>query len=225
MDHIRQLIHKFRVLKADQQARKLSMMKTFLLDFGPKRRTFHSSQQTFNVFTLLQIDTDEVRHSRFLAWLLNANSPHGQGSLFLKTFMNSCRLQLESEVLDSYTVRTEFSGNESRVDVMIYQRGKFIVYLENKIFATEGHLQTDREFRDMRQVAASLDIPEKKQFAVFLTPEGRKPVSGDPSRWTPVAYSRIASDFRELLPVLTSEKVRWILHDWIETVSTFGGSL
>lgn len=45
-----------------------------------------------NIFRLLGITTDEVRtHSALLADLLNPRGTHGQGSLFLATFLQHCQ--------------------------------------------------------------------------------------------------------------------------------------
>lgn len=39
-----------------------------------------------NIFNALKIVQQEIRHSNFLAWLLNPNENHGLGELFLKDF-------------------------------------------------------------------------------------------------------------------------------------------
>lgn len=217
LNRISQLIQDFEALKADQRTHKLRRIEDFLATFRQDRRT------AWNVFSLLKIRADEVAHSRILAWLLNAESPHGEGPLFLKTFIKSCGLPLGDSDLDRYVVRTEFSGIKSIVDIMICQRGEFIIYIENKVHADEGPGQIDRELRDMRRIGRSLGIPERRQFPVFLTPDGREPMSGNFELWTSVSYTRIADGFRQLLPSLKSSKASMFLDDWIETALSFGG--
>ncbi len=41
----------------------------------------------FNIFTSLKIVDTEIRHSNFLAWLLDPSETHGVGSYFLKSFL------------------------------------------------------------------------------------------------------------------------------------------
>jgi len=41
----------------------------------------------FNIFDALRIDRAEIRHSNFLAWLLDPNESHGQGGLFLRAIL------------------------------------------------------------------------------------------------------------------------------------------
>jgi hypothetical protein len=121
-------------------------------------------------------------------------------------------------------VRTEFPGNESIVDVMLYRRGALLIYVENKVLAPEGADQLAREFRDMRRTGLVLRVPEECQFAVFLTPTGRSPVSDDPAHWQALSYYEMAAAFKKQLPNITSVETEMILSDWIDTITSFGGS-
>jgi hypothetical protein len=133
-------------------------------------------------------------------------------------------LDLPPQAFARYQVRTELARAESIIDVTVFQRGAFLIYLENKIFAAEGFKQLEREFRDMRRLGAALRVPQDRQFAIFLTPDGRPPVSGVATRWRTVSYPEIAGAFQALLPGINSTRVKAILNDWIRTVSTFGGT-
>ena len=75
----------------------------------------------------------------------------------------------------------------------------------------------------MLRTGSALGIPERCQFAVFLTPDGRRPKSGDPTHWKTISYREVAAAFKRLLPEITSVKTGNVLHDWIEVVSVFGG--
>jgi hypothetical protein len=48
----------------------------------------------FNIFEAVGMVRQEIRHSRFLAFLLNPNASHHLGDIFLKTFLK--RLLLEA---------------------------------------------------------------------------------------------------------------------------------
>jgi hypothetical protein len=198
-------------------------MAVFLSTFELAHRQLCRERVGFNLFELLGIGGDELRHSKVLAWLLDAESGHGQGTVFLQAFIKLCDLDIAEESIGQYIVRTEFSGLESIIDVMVYQRGNFLIYLENKVFAREGSDQLAREFRDMQRFGASLNIPKDRQFAIFLTPRGRFPISGDPGSWRVVSYAELAAAFGELLPEIASDKVKIFLRDWIDTIATFGG--
>ena len=179
------------------------------------------SEQTFNIFSLLGIKDDEPRHSRFLAWLLDASAGHGLREEFLLAFIDLAGLALSREDLTAYVVRTEFAGLESRIDIVIHRRHSFLIYIENKIFAEEGVAQIDRELRDMRRLGARLNIAQDRQFAIFLTPDGRSPTSGDATPWRTVSYTQLGQTFHTRLPLLRSAKARGMIEDWIDTVSRF----
>lgn len=47
-----------------------------------------SSNEDFNIFSILRMETDEVNtHSRFIAELLNPKGIHFQGEVFLELFI------------------------------------------------------------------------------------------------------------------------------------------
>ncbi|HVZ93516.1 MAG TPA: PD-(D/E)XK nuclease family protein, partial [Phycisphaerales bacterium] len=41
----------------------------------------------FNIFDALRLERVEIRHSNFLAWLLDPGESHGVGDLFLKALL------------------------------------------------------------------------------------------------------------------------------------------
>ena len=148
----------------------------------------------------------------------------GQAELFFRAFVSACALSIEPGAIGTYRVRTEYRRAESTVDIVVYRAGEFLIYIENKIDAVEGPGQLDREYRDMQKTGAFLGIGQDLQFAVFLTPDGRAPISGDPNAWHTVSYATIAAAVAEVLPQVTIDKVRALVHDWIDVVQDFGGA-
>ena len=224
MDRMQSFIDEFRALRLAAQETRLIAMADFLALFAELDQRQRTSQVDFNLFSLFKVETDEVRHSRFLAWLLDPGSGHGQGDLFLQAFAEACHLDLPLDALDRYHVRTEFSGAEAIIDILVYKAGAFLIYLENKVLASEGYDQLNRELRDMRRLGRSLQVPKARQHAIFLTPDGRDPVSGDAMHWQAISYSQLARAFEKVLPAIADAKVCDVVQDWIETVSVFGGA-
>jgi len=214
----------FRAFRAGARARRLARIGDFL-------RTFEEVQQEavgfgltdFNIFSLLGVETDEVRHTRILAWLLDARAEHRAGNVFLKALVDLCGLGLPAEVLERYKVRREFWVAESRVDVVVYRQREFVIYLENKVYAEEGPAQVERELGDMNRWGEALRVPEGRRFGIFLTPEGRRPRSGDAKAWKVVSYKEVARRFEELVERVKTEKGRLLLRDWIEIALRLGG--
>ena len=113
------------------------------------------SGANFNVFKIVKVVHDEVRHSAFLAELLNPRGSHGQGDLFLSLFVQKLGItdfQCESAVA---TVEkhigevTETTGG--RIDIFIDDhRGNHII-IENKIYANDGENQLIRYYNFKKQ--------------------------------------------------------------------------
>ena len=118
---LRLLLRDFAALRETQRQGKLRAMDVFLRTYGNAQ---HQRTTDFNLFTVLGIDTDEVRQSSVLAWLLGGG--HGLRTAFLESFIQVCALRIPSTALDRYRVQTEFSGAEARIDLMVYRRAEFL---------------------------------------------------------------------------------------------------
>ena len=115
--------------------------------------------KNFNIFTTINVTTDEVRHSRFLAELLNPLGSHGQENFFLNKFKKQILTIFDQEknkshfnLIDDETifsnlssVKIEYWTEEGRLDILIesLNRKKAII-IENKIYAEEGLIQLER---------------------------------------------------------------------------------
>jgi hypothetical protein len=198
-------------------------MARFADDFDARRQVDPATDRPFNALKLAGLNTDEVRHSAILAWLLDSQEDHGQGTLFMRAFIEACRLPIPTEFLTKYRVRAELVGNEARTDVVIYRRGAFVIFIENKIYASEGVDQTGREYRDLVRLADALQVKSEFRFAVFLTPEGRPPTGRGASYWTPISHQTVALAFQLLLPEIIPPRVRYLLIDWTEILTTLRG--
>ncbi len=224
MERVEIFLEEFRALRASSRVRRLARMGDFLQAFDEATQGLgRAAGRDFSVFSLLGIRADEVKHTRMLAWLLDARGEHGAGNVFLRALVELCGFDIPVRSLERYNVRREFWVAESVVDLTVYRRGEFVIYLENKVFAVEGPAQLEREFRDMHRWGAVLRVPEDRRFGIFLTPGGRKPRSGDELRWRALSYREVAQRFRGLISEVVSEKGQLLVRDWIETVAELGG--
>lgn len=102
------------------------------------------SGDTFNIFNIIGLKTEEVRlHSAFIGELLNPMGSHGASSVFLKTFLevlgiedgyldyDACSLDILERVIGAIT---ETGGG--RIDIII-EDGNHALIIENKIYAQD----------------------------------------------------------------------------------------
>ena len=163
------------------------------------------SADEFNLFEVMEVQYKEACHSRLLAWLLDPRIEHGthaQGNLGFRMFLHELEKELDPQLNrhitayadEPYWVRREVAGVESRVDIEIAARKRFVIHIENKILAAEGEDQTNREWEELQQRANELEIPQEDVHAVFLTLDGSEPEN---KKFRPIAWKRIARVLEE----------------------------
>jgi len=113
------------------------------------------SGEGFNIFSILNIETNELCHSSFIAELLNPKGRHDFGDTFLKLFIKEVdknpigKITLNTK--ESKVVIEEFIGNISenweeggRVDIVIKDNQDEVLIIENKIYAIDQKNQLVR---------------------------------------------------------------------------------
>lgn len=108
--------------------------------------------EKFNIFKILNVDKSELKHSAFIAELLNPNGTHGLGAEFLIQFVQIFKIPNFSEVdclksLVTYEFDlgkiNELKSTGGRVDIIIKSGNNGIV-IENKIYAGDCENQLVR---------------------------------------------------------------------------------
>lgn len=222
---IETLFDQFKALGTRRKTKKLEKMGSFLIEFETRQIELDRQRPaSFNFFELFRVGSSEVWHTQFLAWLLNARADHGQGDLFFRAFVAACKLPLPVDSIRRYQVRPEINLSESIPDIVIFAPRQFLILVENKIYAAEGVDQLGREYRDLKRMADSLEVPKSQRFAVFLTPRGQQPITADdPAHWITLSYRRLATALADDTAThINDKKVCYLLADWRKTVISFG---
>lgn len=176
----------------------LNALNKFVLD-NQELESLEGRLQQFNIFEALGAVRQELRHSDFLAYLLDPNQNHGLGDAFAKrllqkslTFVTGAEpglspVHLDIWSLNSAVVLREWQG----IDILLVdEQNRLTVVIENKIDASEHSGQLSRYYE-----AAQRQHPNHRIVPLLLTPEGQIP-SDD--RYTPIDYGVISSLLSEL---------------------------
>lgn len=123
----------------------------------------------FNIFKILNITNQEIKHSDVLAWLLDNTKNHNLSHAFLnelifeiETFSNE---ELNLTIDDSYKVRREYKVDKGFIDIVLMSSSqKSIIIIENKIKAKESFNQLTK-YKEYFQNKA----PDYKLTLIFLT--------------------------------------------------------
>jgi hypothetical protein len=144
----------------------------------------------FNIFDALGVARAEIRHSNFLAFLLDPSESHGQGQLFLKTVLMDLLRQASPErrplspiELDGTDLRdVEVKREWKHTDLLITcQQPRFAVVIENKIGSKEGPDQLSR-------YKAAVEKHYPGALYVYLTLKADEPSE---DAWVPYGYEDI----------------------------------
>lgn len=155
----------------------LELLQNFLIN-NPELDLLEELTDQFNIFEVLGAVRVELRHSDFLAYLLNPNQNHGLGSNFLRRLLEGILLEsgttqeirpidLELWDLDDIEVRREWQN----IDIFLLDdTHKFVVIIENKIKSGESPNQLNEYLQTVRH-----QFWGYKVLPIFLTPDGATP--------------------------------------------------
>ena len=168
------------------------ILEKFLRDSSLKE--LESRFNKFNIFDCLKLTRTEIRHSNFIAWLLDPKETHGLNDYFLKEFIknviseNKTRINkingkeyLFENEKETYTIpdvmdidtwdmsSAEVLREKEYIDLLIIDEyNKFVVVIENKIDSSQhdNQLLRYREYVD-NQYPNSI----YKKLYIYLRPK------------------------------------------------------
>jgi len=156
---------------------------------------------TFNIFESLDIIKQEIRHSNFLAWIMNPKESHGIGDYFIKRFLLEITAlairqgvgditPIEIDTCELADVKVEREWKFIDI-VVIDEENKIVCAIENKIEATESRGQLDDY-----QAKIDKDFNEFKKLFVFLTPDARR-ASND--KYICISYTEVCNIIEHII--------------------------
>ena len=181
----------------------------------------------YNVFDILNIGRQELRHSDFLAFLMNPNRSGEVGQHFLQNFL--ALLSKENPELDldffkffygefeKVIVRREYKNIDILVEIEI-QSGQYVVFaIENKVDAGEQMYDDDKDKDKAKGQLGEYknkineEYKGHKRIFLFLSPDKRPPSE---SGWTPIDYNLIYSALRRLDLNTADNTVKTLINDY-----------
>lgn len=178
-------------MNSTENSDEYALIEALIVD-NPELEKLESLLEQFNIFEALGAVRVELRHSDFLAFLLNPNQNHGLDDQFLKRLLQRALAdaQLQSPIrpidldiadLDSVLVLREWQN----IDILLLdEENGLAVIIENKIYSNEHSNQLQRY-----QDAVSQHYPQLRQICLFLSPEGIEPSHED---YIAIDYGQVA---------------------------------
>lgn len=173
-----------------------------------------------NIFQILRITKNEIRHSNFLSWLLDPNQSHKLGDIFLKRFLREVFSSDKFGDIDQVDVegmdlsRVEIQREWKNIDILI-KLDTVVVCVENKVLSRE-HSDQLKRYKEIIED----QFPDHHQTFVFLTPDGN--ISEDESDiYEPISYDFIVESLDRIITVYgesMNEQVKNYIKDYITII-------
>ena len=129
----------------------------FLSEVKSIHEKYRLTGENFNVFKILGVETSEIRHSAFLAELLNVQGSHGQGSKYLDLFLEQIGVTdfdpKTSKIIAEYHIG-EVDNEEKEggyIDILMQDKENRCIVIDNKIYAGDQCNQLERYYNFIHQ--------------------------------------------------------------------------
>ena len=173
-----------------------------------------------NIFQILRISKNEIRHSNFLSWLLDPNESHKLGDIFLKRFLREVfssdkfgdidQVDVEGMNLSNVEIQREWKN----IDVLI-KLNNVVVCIENKVLSKEHSNQLQR-YKEI----VNLEFPNHVKTFVYLTPEGDES-ENETDSYQPISYEFIVETLDRIISVYgesLNQQVKNYIKDYITII-------
>ena len=162
-----------------------------------------------NIFTCLDNASYEIRHSNFIAWLLNPGETHNQKDYFLRQFLSAIGEPPPSEG-EHFDVRRE----RWKIDIVISTQAR-VLAIENKIFAKDSVGQLAK----YRAIIAR-KFPDKRARLIYWTLDRESPIDGtEDAHWYRFSHREFNQILMLTLKNLKDQRVAFYVEDYIDAVS------
>jgi hypothetical protein len=154
----------------------------------------------FNLFEAAGLTNQEIRHSRFLSFLLDPKGAHGLGETFVTRILQAAvhgrppdevgvtALDLELMDLNDLQVACEVQN----IDLLLLSpANRFAVVIENKVGSGEHSNQLPRYLKSIESMK-----PGWRVLPLLLSPQGVEPTD---SRYFAISYEKVAEILSSIL--------------------------
>lgn len=198
-----------------------------------------------NFFEILKIDQMEIRHSNFLAWLLDPSSPSGIGDKLLKKLLMFCignnnknpqaknyldAIKIELMDLDDVIVEREYAITKKRhLDLLLYsEENDFCICIENKIYSKQRNNQLSDYYTDVEAFAKKPTPTNQNRFIynnryyILLSPTGIEVEDEeDMNNWMALSYADVYDWIQELAKTYAEnmpQKAKALIDDYLNAL-------
>ena len=156
----------------------------------------------FNMFRMCGVNHYENTHSAIIAEFLNPNGTHGLKSKLLECFIETLGkyFKISNFNCEKSQIRTEYSTEEGRIDILIEDNQKKAIIIENKIDASD-------QWEQLKRYNKYAEKTYKGNYQILyltLWGEDASKQSGEGVPYLPISYEEHIIDWLEKCVAITS---------------------
>jgi hypothetical protein len=201
----------------------------FLIDSNVNSLNLELKQP--NIFNILKIEGAEIRHSNFLAWLLNPQESHGLGETIFKRLIIELFFHEKSNKINDHLIhdidysKVEIFREWNNIDILMKcpllnnEKNNLIICIENKVKSKDSEGQLDKYFKKVNDNFPS-NINEI--IFVYLTLYGDEPTQKvDNLSYIFFSYIKIKDIIEETLKIYDSNisiKIKSYIEDYLSSI-------
>lgn len=202
----------------------VKILNEFLLDINSLEK-LNKYIDNVNIFKILKTNKYEIRHSNFLAWLLNPYENHKLNDKFLRLFVAEfLKGNREVDKMGEWLLLDMSNGVVSReawyknkkdyLDIVIeFPNEKKVIAIENKVFSKENQkddgAQTTIYKEKLKDTFLGYDM-----LLIYLTPLGDSPADED---WGSMTYAQIRDIIQKAIDDYVEDQyIKLLLENYIE---------
>lgn len=173
-----------------------------------------------NIFRSLSIERMEIRHSNFIAYILDPRESHGLGDVVVRKLLRDIFSDSKSrDIFDADRLNLqniEIRREWKNIDILLILDEDAVV-IENKVDSVD-HSEQLKKYMEI----ASGAFPSKNIHYVYLTPFGSDPIDTKYGTvYTNYSYEQLANIIDSILKLYKesiSQKIYFYLSDYLTTV-------
>ncbi|HEY8783013.1 MAG TPA: PD-(D/E)XK nuclease family protein [Mucilaginibacter sp.] len=184
-----------------------------------------------NFFNILKIEHTELRHSNFLAWLLDPKGSHGLGeTLTKKLFIELLFNEMSPDINDRYLNEIDYANIKiyrewNNIDILLKcpakgnRKDSLIVCIENKVRSIDSVGQLDKYEKIIKD---NFPSETHELIFVYLTIAGDKPtkISGT-STYINLSYKYLVQALDGIMEIYKENiipKIKFYIQDYLQTI-------
>lgn len=159
-----------------------------------------------NIFRILKISKTEIRHSNFLAWLLDPNEGHNLRDIFLKRFLLDIEVDFDVAALQNIEIRREWKNID-----LILKLENIVVCVENKVGSQEHSNQLARYKKIINEA-----FPNDRKYFVYLTANREDASDSDFRSYSFEDITEILDQILKIYHRIITQEVGRYIQDYID---------